>query len=399
MMNIKDTYNKLKKLSEGKNAYLFDYVERVKNLDFNELPFSIVDALILSLISYYRFDFMEHKANKSLKLEEAEHIYSLDLDLKLTAIYNEARNPFIKLLAKTKRYKDLRLFKYERDFSAIHEKQFSAISIELNKNTVFVSFSGTDSTMTGIKEDMNMAYLDKIPSQLNAKTYINDRVFKKYKNIYIGGHSKGGNLAIYAGMKLNHRLQKRIKKIFNFDGPGFIPEILEKDENKNIIDKIITIVPEMSVIGMIFNNPNDLVVIDSFNFGVFQHDPFSWKINKDNHFAYKNYVSNTSRAISSSIKDYFQQLDADKRRQFIDLIWYFTKNTAAYTLSDFKKNFLRNSFNALVLYGELNSESKKVLHKHLMVFIKSLIIATRKLEEPETKITKETLESLDNFVI
>ena len=246
---------------------------------------------------------------------------------------------------------------------------------------------------------MNMAYMKRIPSQTSAKNYINKEVFKKYKNIYIGGHSKGGNLAVYAGMKFDPEHQHKIINIFNFDGPGFTQERLNDPKNNKIDDRIITVVPEMSVFGMIWNNPKDLIVIDSANYSIFQHDPFSWKIGKDNRFVFKNYVSKSSAAFSNSVDEYMEKLSSKQREEFVDLLWYFANATSAYTLADLKKNIVKNTFRAITMYIQLKPESRKIINHNLRVIIKCINDSVKTLEKPESTIDLFMVKKLDNFIV
>ena len=362
-------------------SYLFSYLERVGNYGFNELNFNIIDSLILANLSYYHFDFMLDKENYELTIKEATHIYFLYPELVKKADIETARNRFLKVLVRTKRFKDLKIFNFEHEISKKSEKQFCALSVKISQNTIYVSFSGTDLSIIGWKEDFNLSYLDTIPSQISAKNYVNKLKLKGIKNLYLGGHSKGGNLALYASYFSYKRVKNKIVNVFNFDGPGL--NIKVNDEiTKN---KIITIVPSMSIFGMVFNNPLDTYIISSSTKGLLEHDLFSWIIDKNNHFIFATYLSSTSKTLNIAISKYVKDLPKEERKEFINLCYLLIKGTKAKDIIEFRSNLVKTLIGLIKTYNKLNEIEKTTIKKCLRLIIK--------LVREESKNFKEEKES------
>ena len=378
--------------------YLFDYLERVGKYNFDEVNFSIIDSLILTNLSYYQFNFMKDKLNEVLTIEEASHIYFMYPELTKLADQNTPRNHFLDVLATTKRFRNLKIFNYQNEISTKKEKQFSAISIKLNKDTVYVSFSGTDLTLVGWKEDFNMCYLNKIPSQVSAKKYIDNPIYNKYKNIYIGGHSKGGNLAMYSALNANIDLQNKIKNVFNFDGPGF-PKLEINEENEGIYKKIIMIVPSMSIIGMIFNDINGIYVIESSARGLEQHDLFSWIITKENKFNYGTYLSNKSKGLNKAFNTYMTKLPLKERKEFINICYFLIENNNAKDLIEFRNNLMKSYFEILKNYNKLDSKEKDLFKKHIRYLIKIIKNDLESFEDKENSVYIKNVSKFDYFPI
>lgn len=378
--------------------YLFDYLERVGKYNFDEVNFSIIDSLILTNLSYYHFNFMKDKLNETLTIEEASHIYFMYSELTKLADPNTRRNHFLEVLATTKRFRNLKIFNYQNEISTKKEKQFSAISIKLNKDTVYVSFRGTDLTLVGWKEDFNMCYLNKIPSQTSAKNYIENPIYNKYKNIYIGGHSKGGNLAMYSALNTNSKIQNKIKNVFNFDGPGF-PKLEINEENEGIYKKIIMIVPSMSIIGMIFNDINGIYVIESSARGLEQHDLFSWIITKENKFNYGTYLSNKSKGLNKAFNTYMTKLPLKERKEFINICYFLIENNNAKDLLEFRNNLMKSYFEILKNYNKLDSKEKDLFKKHIRYLIKIIKNDLESFEDKENSIYIKNVSKFDYFPI
>lgn len=371
-------------LQYEKHKYLFDYVERNGKKTFKEYEFNVVDALIFSILSYYRFDFMLDEVNSKLRLQEASDIYFYNADLVALSSSNKYRNKFLKLLAKAKRYQDLILFNYSNDLDEKEDKQFGAIAIEIDKKRLFISFRGTDSSFIGIKEDLNMTYKDTISSQEEALIYRKKFKFAKYKEVFIGGHSKGGNIAVYFALNSDKRLFNKIKYVFNFDGPGFI----DLEESK-LGDKLITIVPETSIVGMILNKPKDVIMVKSSAFGMHQHNPFSWEL-VDDKFSLSRYVSRTSRFFNNSTLKYLLDLDEKERETFIEIIWELIGSTEATTVVDLKKDVLSRTAKVISAYKLLSKENKDLIKKHFKTMINLMFKSLKALDfKSELQTTTE----------
>ena len=163
-----------------------------------------------------------------------------------------------------------------------------------------------------------MAFTIPVPSQLEGVGYINKISKLIPHDFYVGGHSKGGNIAVYASMHCDFEASPRIKKIFSHDGPGFREEVIKSDAFIKIQDKISKTLPYSSLIGMLLENHEDYHVIKSNKIGgIGQHDPFSWEI-KDSDFVYLEKISHGSKYTCDTLHQWLKDIDDKKRKLFID---------------------------------------------------------------------------------
>ena len=163
-------------------------------------------------------------------------------------------------------------------------EQFAALTVETGDGRLYLSFRGTDDTLAGWKEDFDLAWMPEVPAQKKAEQYVTE-VARQYprRHLLLGGHSKGGNLAVYAGVFCPAAVQRRIDTVWSNDGPGFRDDLLDLPQHRRIEDRIAAIVPKSSVVGMLLEHEGDYTVVDSDQLGFMQHDGFSWQVMGD-HF-------------------------------------------------------------------------------------------------------------------
>ena len=295
---------------------VFDYLQGYKNVSFKEKSFNEVDALLLAMIGYVPFD--ELKFDK--KRANTKEVLSLIENYGVPYGISQRKFNYIRVLKEfcsSLRYKNamFAFFKKERDSST--DKQFQAITIILNK-TLFISFCGTDSTTLGWKEDFNMAYLEIVPSEIEASKYANF-ICKKiwFKKIYLIGHSKGGRLAVSAAKDLKNK--KRLLGIYSFDAPNF-PANCYNEQYKSIDHLINAYAPNESIIGRLMIERRKKKIVTSTNKLLMQHDLFSWIIN-DSSFVYtKNYDEKSTRIVKS-INHALQSYNEETKRLFVDTLF------------------------------------------------------------------------------
>ena len=333
-----------------------DYLQD-NNKTFKESSFNNIDSLILAYLSYFHFP------NTLTRLK--------DLDISKTTKVEKNRE-FIKRVVTSNRYKDIESCFYVEDTNDLIEKQFSAVTFLLPNNTMYISFRGTDSTLTGWKEDFNMAFMLPVPAQKEALNYVEKITKLIPRKFYIGGHSKGGNLAVYAGCNLSNNLSTRIIKIYSHDGPGFIKEFLTTSNYQSIKDKIEKIVPSSSIIGMLLYTNENYKIIKSSARGILEHDPFSWLINENNFIILKN-LSDGTVFTNKVINDFLSSLSKKEREIFIDSLFTVLKSTNLTTLDEISKNFIVKLPNILIAIYKLDDVNKKYIIKTIKALIKSCL--------------------------
>ena len=337
---------------------------------FKEMKFNEIDSLILSWISYYHIhkNITKQKTFSSIFLKD---LYNAKYFEPMLFDVFDIKNSklLITYLAANPRFMNIEIYYYVEQMSKSVEKQFSAMTFRLDKNIYYIAYRGTDHSFIGWKEDFNMAYKKSVPSQLEAVKYAN-KIFENIKGkFYIGGHSKGGNLAVYASSKIDKKYQNKIIQIHNFDGPGLNNELINTESHKNIKNKILKIVPQSSIIGMCFENTTDYQIIKSDGIGVLQHNPFTWNI-KNNKFVNKNTTTKDSESFKKGINNLISNMSEKDIKDFINILYNIINNTNENTFDNLSKNFFKNIPVIFSGFNNLNSEQKKLLFKVAENFIK-----------------------------
>ena len=234
-------------------ANIVDYIKWRGDLEFKVDPFNSVDNLILARLCYIEFDDLEPKG-ETLKRITSRYIDS-EIKMNPGLLLNEGNKPLLEGAGLSKRFGNIVIKNFVSKIDPSIQLQFSAVTYEIDKKTAYIAFRGTDDTLVGWKEDFNMSFMDVVPAQIEASKYLNNVIDKdNYKNIYIGGHSKGGNLSVYSAVKSNKSVKNRIKSIYSNDGPGFKNSLTKSPEYKLIADKIIPLVPQSSIVGLLMEH-------------------------------------------------------------------------------------------------------------------------------------------------
>ena len=322
------------------NSALFDYLSWRGDLSFEVSALGEVDSLILSILTYIDFtDFVSEEISLDKKLPVL---------LTVTKDFLRAQNgvmPEIGLIipketvtllaraAKTPRFGLIRPFGYVNKICDEEQKQFSAISFALDQKDTFVAFRGTDDTLVGWKENFNMSFMHPVPAQREAVEYLEAVAAVTEGNIYIGGHSKGGNLAVYSAVKASEATKKRIVAVYNNDGPGFDADFIHGEDYKALKDRIYTFVPQSSVVGMLLEHEESYTVVKSRLSGLLQHNGFSWEV-MGGTFVKLDAISEESKLIDSSLREWLASMSEEEREAVVDSLYDALSAQGAKTLSD-----------------------------------------------------------------
>lgn len=348
---------------------IIDYVKKYGNIPWAEMAFSDVDSLVLCQLSYLKYDGIVSGVREngpSIILKDiAKHA---DYE-KLFADerYEKENRALFEAAISGRRFCNMRLNCYINIVEKEWETQFSAITFLLEDGTLYIAFRGTDETIVGWKEDFNMAFLSPVPGQAYSVKYLNMVMGRLYKPFYIGGHSKGGNLAIYSAMKCIPRVQERILKIYSMDGPGFRQGVLEECGYDKIADRVVKILPQSSLIGMIFEKEIRYITVESNRFGLAQHDPYTWQV-EEVHFAVAEDINESSRFRDNTINEWIYSLDEQQLRLFVDTLYQIITASKAENLI------------------ELTADWKKSMN--------SMVAALKEIDEATIRILKAIIKSL-----
>lgn len=334
---------------------LKDYLYYYKNTSLEEVNINELDILLFSILSYLPINSFKNKLN----LEEFIDYTSKTINKKDYSKMGKISYEILISIKESIRYKDLKV----KNFINIKNEltQFGASTFYLKDNTI-ISFKGTDGSAISWFENLRLGYSYPTNTQLVAINYLKENI-KKDKNIYICGHSKGGNLALVSSLEATTNIIKRIKKIYNFDGPGLLKEEFTSSKYNKIKDKLITIVPSSSVVGILLNLDN-YNVVESNNTFVYQHYPTSWKI-FGNYFI-PSKLSSMSKKLHESTTTNLESLERDKVKEVFETLF----KTINMKYDDHFNFTINDILNILKNMNNVNEEVKKYLIEILKTLIK-----------------------------
>ena len=353
-------------------ANIIDYIDWRGDLTFKQAPFNEVDNLILSEISYLNFTGIvpSPKEGGKMSIQRATKLFfkdratnePIDMGVLLPDIIPE----LLEKMEKSSRYGDLYFSNYVDWLDNEQSQQFAALTIELGDGTVYLSFRGTDDSLAGWKEDFLIGCLPEVPSQKLAVQYVKlVAPSVPRKKIRLGGHSKGGNLAVYGGVFCPANIQRRILNIYSNDGPGFHESLLSLVQHKRLEGRIVSIVPESSLVGMLFQHEEAYTVVKSNQQGLMQHDGFSWEVLGDG-FVHMKEISKESQFYDKAMQRLLSEMRISQREQFVDSLFAVLTASGALTLSDLRDD----SFKAVSAMVRAMKDMDKVTRDALFQVMK-----------------------------
>ena len=214
---------------------------------------------------------------------------------------------------------------------------YMSISFFPADDTVFVAYRGTDDTITGWREDFRMAFLTPVPAQKRAEEYLM-KASADAERIYLGGHSKGGNLALWAAMNASDEIAERIEGIYNFDGPGFLDDVWESELYARIAGKVSTVIPTGSVVGLLLKHDKHYRVTKSSakNY-LYQHDALTWEVEGTRFVCDEDVAPDVKRA-HEVVGKWIYSMEPDDRRAFIEGFFDILCSTGGKTVTDLAEN-------------------------------------------------------------
>ena len=304
---------------------IFDYLKANQYDSFYDKEFTVLDALALTELAYLPFEDLvpaEISVQNYISLQHLAEQFEEKFQGKYPPLgmVNAHRLKLLSYLSRFKRYKHIRALGFANDVSLDSQKQFAAITYQIRPKEYLVVFRGTDDSIIGWKEDFHLTYMKEIPAQLAARDYLKEVLDKLDGKVWLAGHSKGGNLATYAACHVETSIQDRIQKVYSFDAPGLHSSIRNSDNFKAIEGKILSIIPENSIVGMMLETPETDLVVKSKTFGLLQHLMVSWEIEGDQ-FKVVPKVTEDSIQVDQTLKSWTASLSEEELRDFFDLFF------------------------------------------------------------------------------
>ena len=347
---------------------IINYLE--SNLDtFNKTALNELDALVFSWLSYYHIskELLKKDSFDTVKLKELYNAKYFD-GMLFDVFDIPSSKKMLSRIASSPRFREVEVLFYVENTNKQIEKQFSAMTFLYDKNKYFMAFRGTDHSFVGWKEDFNMSFMKHIPSQLSAKKYLEKVISKKKGEYIVAGHSKGGNLAIYASSFIDSKFNKCIKAIYNFDGPSLNAKLIEDERYINTKHLIKKFVPQSSMVGMCFEKTSNYKIIRSNAIGILQHNPFSWEIDGKTLKVLKN-TTFESQTFKTGINALINTLDEDELKLFVDSIYGVIEATKVDTAEGFLKDINKNIKVLIDSINQLNPTQKKLMQKVVNIYM------------------------------
>ena len=237
--------------------------------------------------------------------------------------------------------------------------QFSAMCLDLPDGSMCVAFRGTDNTVVGWREDFDMAYTTRVPAQEAAILYLRRAAALSKAPLRLVGHSKGGNLAVYAAAFASKRVQDRIESIISYDGPGMNRETSQSEGYLRIKDKIRSFIPQTSIIGLLMDFYEPYTVVRSTASGISQHDPMTWKIYGPQ-FETLSSVDQTAIVVRDTLHEWLQNSTPEQRADFVDALFGMVETTKVTRMSELTGEKLRTMMTMVGNRKEVDPETRRV---------------------------------------
>ena len=388
---------------------------------FAQRKFNAVDALILCELSYINMPTYVPKycdnpknistvsINELLRMENYSSMFASGAPK-----VDKFRRKLLLAVASSPRYRGIRVGEYlerfdESNINESLEQQFAGVTFDLsncegidNPHTLVIAYRGTDNTLVGWKEDFNMAFRCPVPAQESAaeyltsvaqrysKCYSNKNFFNKLfanklfarfskssvdlqnnnSNIIVVGHSKGGNMAAYAAMRLDATSQKLgdlVSKIYSMDGPGFASDVVDTSVFANVSSRIEKVVPQSAFIGLIMDTGVPYKVTTADSIGLMQHFGMYWQV-KNGDFDYCDCVTPRALAVSKAANEWMMNLPFEERKRRIDAAYKIFSNLGYPTFDEMSSHWSEVVPKLLKVAMHMDSKTHELIRSVMSAF-------------------------------
>ena len=344
---------------------LLDYLDWRGDVPFRLDPFNEADNLILAVLAYTELEgvlpgdgFRNGMGIRAL-CEAYLSSHPEEESQKAGGVFAHLAPPLLKKLAASERFGGLVISDYINLVSKDHAEQMAAVTCQVGDGSVYVAFRGTDNSLVGWKEDFLLAYTPQTSGQKHAAEYLSRIGSCSNMPLRVGGHSKGGNLAVYAAAFCAPEIRPRVVEVYSNDGPGFLPEVVGTPEYAAVCPKVRGFIPEETLFGLLLENRFAQKVIRSSRKGIMQHDAFSWEILR-NRFTEAAGVSGSSRYLDRTITAWINELSPQSRREFVDTVFDVLETPGSATFAELNQSKLKNYGEMVKAVLELDKDSAAV---------------------------------------
>lgn len=347
---------------------MLKYLKRYGEASFEEHPLNDVDRLVFAQMAYVDFP-----ADAPTDVPLSEILGQITFEKKEAAeevrfwFQTKSDRELCVRAASAGRYAGIRFRGFSRSTEA--NTPFAALSLLLPDGAQLIAFRGTDNTLKGWKENFDLAVETEIPTQGMARKLV-EAAAREERPLELCGHSKGGNLALYAAVFAGEQAQKHLRQAVSFDGPGLTAEVMHSEEYRRVSDRLRLVVPEASLVGLLFHQPEGVRIVRSSTYSVLQHYPYTWKTDGMD-FAEARKLTVPARLIGDAVCGLIEQMPIDMRARFIDAVYGIVCATGAETLNDIVRGWISNTPRVLKKLVGTDAKTYALIARTVMLFWRS----------------------------
>ncbi|MEZ7729783.1 DUF2974 domain-containing protein [Granulicatella sp. 20925_1_28] len=356
---------------------MLDYIKEFGHVSFEERAFSEIDALVLTELEYLPLEKVvpsDENGEIFVTVKEiAEYMqeHKQELFAENPMMMTEERHEVSQVIADAPRFQSLKFFGVVSVWDKDTTKQFAAVTVEVEPSVRLVVFRGTDETLIGWKEDFLMTYSPLVAAQTDAKEYLAKQASLWGGDLMISGHSKGGNLAIYAAATQEEDVQLRIVDIFCFDSPGLYRSVLETKGYQNIVPLAMRYIPQDSLVGLMLESEVPYVIVKSNATGAMQHSAMTWEI-EDGQFIKMEKLTKNSQLNDQTFKKWTESVSDEELELFWNVFFELLFSVGIDTVNDLYGQFMHYVQEFLKAAGDMDEEKRELLTR-----IALLLVSTR----------------------
>lgn len=345
-----------------------DHAVLIGEETLEERPFDPIDGLLLTQIVYMPMEgFLDRGQRATLK--ELWGFLEKQYPQGFEDPFQQKRYLLTEACASMPRYRDWEAHHYYSKIDPEREMQFGVCSFDMPHGQTYIAYRGTDWSLTGWKEDLNMCFMT-VPSQREAVEYAQRIAAENGNALLLGGHSKGGNLAVYAGARVDGATRERIRRVHCFDGPGVDEETLHSEEYALLSQRIESYLPQSSIVGMLLHHHPVYTVVHSKSVGILQHDAMNWQV-KDGAFVTLKDLDLSGRVTDETVHTWLKGMDIEARRLLVDTLYQVLEASQRETLDGLVKDWQESALKMLEALRELAPEVRKNV-RHLLMSLFSI---------------------------
>ncbi len=351
-------------------ANIHDYLIWRGDVPFSVSPFNEVDGLVLSELAYADFHGVVPEDGERVTIEEARRLFwdkHTKEEIMAQDSYTKTAPFLLDGMAGKARFGGTAMAYYYDVIDTDEDIQLAAVTFYLPDGTAFVAFRGTDDTVVGWKEDFILSYMPETEGQRRAAQYLNRHFSGQTLLLRVGGHSKGGNLAMFAAIKAEPQVRRQIIAVYNNDGPGFLKEFTETDAYRDMLPRIICTVPEKAVIGTLLTNKAYQHVVKSTASGIYQHDGFSWQV-LGTRFVETEKRTEGSVVLESTLHQWLSEQSEENRRMFVNTLFGLLESTGKATIGEIKGDMLGSLLSMKKMLETMQKEQRDTIWNMLVQF-------------------------------